>query len=202
MKIKKIALLCQSALVFFISLSTAQAALSPLAVSIIPPVEFPPPSFDVVGARLSILWGEQRAVYGIDVGGLGNISDVSFAGLAVAGGFNYNKGSSTILGLQAAGLANINVNNAHIVGLQVAAGMNSNVAESSLIGLQVALANLSQYTTIGGLQVGIYNTARAVYGLQIGLVNVVDNLHGLQIGLANFNHQGLFAFAPILNVGF
>lgn len=182
--------------------STAHAALSPLALSILPPVEFPPPTFDVAGARLSILWGEQRAVYGIDLGGIGNISDVSFTGIALAGGFNYNKGSATVIGLQAAGVANININSAHIVGLQIAAGMNSNVAESSLIGVQVALANLSQFTTVGGIQLGLYNAARTVYGLQIGLINVVDNLHGLQIGLANFNHQGLFAFAPILNVGF
>lgn len=185
------------------STSFAQAAgLSPLAISIIPPVQFPPSSFDVAGARVSALWGEHRAVYGLDVGALGNITDVSFTGIAVAGGFNYNKGTATVIGLQLAGGANVNVNKARVVGVQAAGLLNQNGAESSVLGVQLALVNNCQYTTVTGVEVGLYNHAQVVNGFQIGLVNIVDSLHGLQIGLANFNHTGVFAFAPILNVGF
>ncbi|MGZ3796156.1 MAG: LA_2272 family surface repeat-containing protein, partial [Pseudobdellovibrionaceae bacterium] len=74
---------------------------------------------------------------------------------------------------------------------------------STVAGIQLALlANLSAFTDIYGLQVGLYNRAKDVYGLQVGLVNVTDNLHGVQIGLINFNHKGPFAMSPILNIGF
>ena len=38
------------------------------AYSIVPPVEFPGHDFDVTGLRASVLWGNQRNVYGIDLG--------------------------------------------------------------------------------------------------------------------------------------
>jgi hypothetical protein len=199
-----------SGAVFFLSLISmiplaprAQAALiSPLGISIIPPVQFPPESFDVVGARVSVLWGKTREVYGLDVGALGNVTDTAFGGIAVAGGFNYNRGTATVIGLQAAGITNINVNKAHVVGVQLAGLVNNNKAESTVVGLQFSLVNASKFTTIWGLQAGLYNTARTVNGFQIGLINRTESLHGIQIGLANFNHTGLFEFAPILNIGF
>jgi hypothetical protein len=180
----------------------AQAAMSPLGLAIIPPVQLPPERFSVTGIRLSALWGEHRDVTGIDLGVLGNITEQSSGGIAVSGLFNWNKGVTNAVGLQAAGLANINVNKATIVGLQIAAGLNSNQAESTLVGFQVALANSSPFTRVYGLQAGAYNSARDVYGFQIGLVNVAQALHGIQVGLLNFNHTGLFSVAPLLNVGF
>jgi hypothetical protein len=180
----------------------ASAAVSPVALSILAPVQLPPESFSVAGARVSALWGDHRDVWGLDVGAIGNITDNSFAGIAVSGVFNYNRGMATVVGLQAAGFGNFNVNKARVVGLQIAAVVNSNRAESSVLGLQLALANLSQHTNIYGLQAGAYNRANEVYGFQFGLINEAENLHGVQVGLLNFNHKGLFAIAPILNIGF
>jgi hypothetical protein len=177
--------------------------LSPLALSIVPPtLEAPGPSFDIVGARVSLLWGDHREVYGFDLGAIGNETIGDFGGIAVSGGFNYNRGTAEVVGLQAAGVTNINMNKAHIYGAQIAGVLNSNLAESTLVGVQLALVNNSPFTTVWGVQAGLYNKALTVNGLQIGLINVADNLHGIQIGLANFNHTGLFAFAPILNIGF
>jgi hypothetical protein len=186
---------------FLVSVSVAQAGVSPLGLAIIPPVELPPQDFTVVGARVSVIYGENYNVYGVDLGSIGNITDQNFVGLGVSGIFNLNKGQTTILGLQAAGLANVNVNKATIVGLQVAA-VNSNQAESSLVGLDLGLVNYAPFTHIMGAQVGVYNRAHVVSGFQIGLINVADNLQGIQIGLANINHQGLFEFSPFLNIGF
>jgi hypothetical protein len=180
----------------------ASAAASPLSVSVFPPVEFPPNDFAVTGARVSLLWGSHRNMYGLDVGVLGNITEQTFTGLGVSGIFNATHGTTTILGLQLAGLTNINTNKTRVYGLQAALGMNYNTAESSIAGLQLALANWSPFTRVYGFQFGIYNKARSVYGLQIGLVNDCEDLHGLQIGLINFNHQGPFVVSPILNVGF
>jgi hypothetical protein len=186
---------------FLTSFTVAQAGVSPLGIAIIPPVELPPQDFTVVGARLSVIYGENYNMYGVDLGAIGNITDQNFVGIGVAGGFNYNKGESTILGLQVAGLANINVNKATIIGAQVAA-FNSNQAESSLVGLDLGLVNYAPFTHIVGVQAGLYNRAHVVSGFQIGLINIADNLQGIQIGLANINHQGLFAFSPFLNIGF
>lgn len=191
-----------SAALILFSLSAAHAAVSPLSVSIVPPVEFPPEDFSITGARLSVLYGHHRNMYGLDLGVLGNITDQDFTGIAVSGVFNNTRGTTNILGLQLAGLTNINTNKTNVYGLQAALGMNYNTAESRVIGLQLSLVNWSPFTTIDGLQLGVYNKARAVYGLQIGLVNDCENLHGIQIGLVNFNHAGPFVVSPILNVGF
>lgn len=181
---------------------SAHAAFSPLSVGIIPPVEFPPSDFTITGARVSLLYGHQRDVYGVDIGGLGNITDLSFVGIGLAGGANITHGSTTILGLQGAGGANINTNKTHVYGVQLALGLNMNTAESSVTGLQMAIANLSEHTSIYGVQAGIYNVAQDVYGFQIGVVNVANALHGIQIGLLNYNKTGTLAVSPILNAGF
>jgi hypothetical protein len=189
------------AAVFFYA-PNAHALFSPLGVAILGPVEFPPPSFSIVGARISAIYGEHRDVFGLDVGAVGNVTDVSFVGLAVAGGFNYNRGVSTAVGLQAAGVTNVNINKARVVGVQLAGIANVNKAESSIVGLSLALGNYGPATTVYGFEVGAYNKAHTVNGFQIGIVNVCDQLRGLQIGLVNFNKTGPLAVAPILNVGF
>jgi hypothetical protein len=186
----------------FLTTLSAQAGVTPLGIAIMPPVELPPQDFTVVGARVSVIYGENYNMYGVDLGAIGNVTDQNFVGIGVSGVFNYNKGESTILGLQAAGITNVNVNKTRIVGLQVAAGLNSNQAESSIVGLELGLVNYAPFTHIMGIQAGLYNRAHVVTGFQIGLINVADNLQGIQIGLANINHQGLFAFSPFLNIGF
>ena len=195
----KIILLAFSFFIF----SFSWAGVSPLAVSLVPPLEFPPADFTVTGARLSVLWGHQRNFYGVDLGLGGNITDLEYKGLAISGLFNNTRGTTTILGLQLAGIANINESKTHVYGLQVALGANYNESESTVSGLQIALlTNLSAFTDIYGAQIGLYNRAKDVYGLQIGLVNVAESLHGIQIGLLNFNHKGTFVVSPILNAGF
>lgn len=193
----------------FLSLSAlisvpAMAAISPIGLSIIAPVQFPTEDVGITGIRANLLWGRHRDVFGLDVGGIGNTTTLNFSGLVQAAGvFNYNVGSSNVLGIQAAGITNINVNKSHIYGVQVALGINNNSAESTLVGLQAAaIANYSPFTKVVGVQVGLYNKARTVYGLQIGLINVTENLHGFQIGLVNVFKNGLFALSPMVNFGF
>lgn len=183
-----------------VSLS-AQGAVTPLSVGLLPPVQFPSEDFTITGVRGSLLWGKHRDVYGLDLGLLGNVTDQAFVGVGLAGIFNATHGNTTILGLQAAGVTNINKNKTDVVGLQFAFGLNLNTATSSVTGLQLALVNQSAFTDIRGFQIGAYNRAQEVYGLQIGLVNFTSNLHGIQIGLLNFNDKGLFKVSPLINVG-
>lgn len=180
----------------------AHAFFSPLSVSVLPPVQFPPSDFSITGVRASVFWGNHRDIYGLDFGLLGNVTQQDFTGLAVSGLTNITHGTTTAIGMQLAGLVNYNTNKTRVYGLQAALGMNYNTAESSVTGLQLALANISPNTDIRGFQFGIYNNARNVAGFQIGLVNFTQNLSGIQIGLLNFNHTGFFKVSPILNVGF
>lgn len=190
---------CLSASVFT---SKANAAMSPVAISILPPIQFPPEDFAITGLRASLLWGHHRNVYGIDFGLLGNMTDQSFVGVGVAGGVNYTTGVTQAIGLQFAGLANVNLGQTSVYGLQLALGMNYNSAASSVSGLSLAIANIGPFTDIYGVQAGVYNRAKDVYGIQFGLVNVADTLHGVQIGLINFHRKGTFVVSPILNAGF
>lgn len=178
------------------------AAVTPLSVAIVPPVQFPSNEYSVTGLRASLGYGHHRDLYGVDLGLVGNITDQSFTGVGVSGIFNTTYGTTNILGLQLAGITNINTNKTSVYGLQAALGMNYNTATSKVVGLQLAAVNQSAFTDIYGLQVGIYNKAKVVYGLQIGVVNVTDNLHGIQIGLINFHHQGMINVSPIINIGF
>ena len=188
--------------VLILGFHQAEAAITPLSVGIAPPVQFPTEEFTVTGLRISALWGHHRDLYGIDVGGIGNITNQTFTGMAISGIFNMTHGTTTILGLQLAGLANINTQKTTVLGLQVALGVNGNDAASSVAGMQIALANIGAFTNIYGAQLGLYNCALDVYGLQIGVVNVADSLHGVQIGLINFNHKGTIGVSPIINIGF
>ncbi len=180
----------------------AYAAFSPIAVSVLPAVQFPPSDFDITGVRLSVLAGKQRSVYGLDFAGVGNITDLDFVGLGVSGIFNWTNGTTNVLGLQLAGLANVNTSHTTVYGLQAAFAVNNNSAEAKVVGLQLAAFNVSPFTKICGFQVGLYNRANDVYGFQIGVINVAKSLHGVQIGLLNFNETGLFYVAPVLNIGF
>jgi hypothetical protein len=192
-------------LVLFVSTFAwnAHAALSPVSLGLVPPVQFPPTDYTITGASVSLLYGEHRDIYGLDIGVLGNITNQTFTGIGISGIFNITHGQATILGLQLAGITNMATQKISVVGLQVAGAVNELTASSTVTGVQLALlANLADHTDIYGFQIGLYNRAQSVYGFQIGLVNVANSLHGIQIGLVNFHTTGLFAVSPIINIGF
>jgi len=159
------------------------ANYTPISLGLVPPAQFPPPRFTVNGLRLTGIYGISRRVRGIDLALLGNSTDEEFAGLAVSGLMNINHGTTKVIGLQLAGLANINK------------------GAGKVYGFQIALANMSKFTDINGVQLGLYNRARNVRGLQIGIINHAASLVGIQIGLANFNEGGPFGVSPIINAG-
>jgi hypothetical protein len=190
-----------AALSILLFTSLSFAAVSPVAVGIYPPVQFPPDDFNVAGVRASVV-GQHRSVYGLDLALIGNTTDLTFVGVGISGIYNHTKGSTYALGTQFAGLGNYNSGKTTVIGLQAALLANVNRAESKVVGLQFSLANIGDHTDIYGVSAGLYNKADEVYGLQIGLINVANNLHGIQIGLINFHNKGLFVMSPIINMGF
>ncbi len=194
-------LISLSGAALLVSPQNAFAGVTPAALGLMPPIQFPPEDFTIVGLRLSMLYGQHQEVYGLDVGLLGNVTTQSFVGLAVAGGFNATKNTARVLGVQLAGGANVNRGKLTVIGLQAALA-NINSGEASIVGVQFGAVNLSGHTKVYGLQAGVYNVAQEVYGFQIGLINQTESLHGLQIGLLNFYHKGTVGVSPILNMGF
>jgi hypothetical protein len=174
--------------------TTGFAAVTPLSLGVAPPVQLPPQQYTITGARISLLYGNHSNVYGLDLGVVGNITQQNFVGIGLAGIFNATHGQTRV--------TNVNTYKIAIYGLQLALFANYNKGEAELFGLQVAAANVSEFTTVYGLQAGLFNKAKAVYGFQIGIVNMASSLHGVQIGLLNFNDTGLFKVSPFLNVGF
>ena len=63
-------------------------ATSPFALSFAPKFEAPSESWDVVFLRLNLLVGSHRAVYALDLGGIGNFADYKMDGIGIAGLFN------------------------------------------------------------------------------------------------------------------
>jgi hypothetical protein len=123
---------------------------SPIEIALFPPLQFPSRDFSVNGLRLSV-FGINRSLSGLDLGILGNVTDQSFKGVAIAGLFNYNRVSAEIIGIQVAGIANING------------------TASKLYGLQLGLYN--RVSVVYGLQIGLINVTHELHGIQIGLIN-------------------------------
>jgi hypothetical protein len=128
--------------------------VTPIEVGLFPPLQLPNTEYGVAGLRLSVV-GKSRTVHGLDLALLGNMTDVENKGIAIAGLFNYNHGSATVIGLQLAGIANLNEGHSEVYGVQLAA--------------------YNRAGTVYGLQLGLINVAETLHGVQIGLFNINKN---------------------------
>lgn len=180
----------------------ARAASSPMSLAIVPGIQYPADDYIIRGLRIGVLWGNQTEVYGLDIGGIGNVTQTAFGGSAIAGLFNLNKGSSDVYGVQFAGLGNFNMGSTTVHGVMASLLLNYTASDAAISGIAIAPLNIAPSGKIYGAQLGIFNKADEVFGLQIGLINVAKTLHGVQIGFLNFHEAGIFQVSPILNIGF
>lgn len=153
-----------------VSSSRAMAAgsdVTPIEVGLFPPLQLPGTDYAVKGLRLAGV-GVNRTFAGLDLGILGNVTDVEFSGIAISGLFNLNRGTSTVYGLQLAGIANLDLGSSEVYGLQ--------------------LAGYNYAGKVHGLQIGLINVANELHGVQIGLFNINHNgpFHGSPIINAAF----------------
>ena len=155
-------------------------ATSPMAVSFAPKFEAPSETWDVVMFRLNLLVGRHRAVYALDVGALGNLTDYKMDGIGIAGLFNSVGESDGALNV--AGIFNF-----------VAFDFN---------GCQISGFYSCTEGTHRGLQIGLANYAGDLVGVQIGVANTAERLNGVQIGIVNYNMSSRFSVLPIANASF
>ncbi len=162
----------------------------PLQLSLVTPAQIVPKEDGVCGIRLDLLWGNNKSVWGLDLGltnGAGGLRGIEVGGLV-----NVLKGleeapPAQSWGVQVAGLVNSNTKTPFI-GFQMA-GLVNDHDEGIFTGIQVAgLANDNDKTSFGGLQIALFsnqNYQSEVTGVQLALFNQARQLNGLQLGLAN-----------------
>ena len=166
----------------------------PFGFAVMPKVETPDESWDVVVFRLNLFVGKHRCVYGLDLGILGGMAEQEMGGLAISGLFNdigMSEGALQIAGI-------LNHADWNFSGLQLAAGFCW--TEGAFSGLEIALAN--KVGRLSGVQIGAFNFAEKGSGLQIGAVNFSEQLEGFQIGVLNINRDSSVPIMPILNFAF
>jgi len=137
----------------------AGAQTKPFQLALVSPVQLVPPEQSISGLRLSLIYGENRDVTGLDIGLAGRTT-------------------GDFLGVQ---VSVVSLVDGECVGWQHG-GFYSRVA-GTLTGAQSAFVTQAHDAT--GIQWGFVNLAGEMTGLQIGFFNQAQRLHGLQLGLLN-----------------
>lgn len=198
---------------------------TPVAIGIATPVQLPwgINRWDVFGLDVNLFYSDAPKMYGVDVGGLAELTRDTAMGLLVGGlanvafedvyglratlGFNYCEKGIYGADVGLAGFRDsvhgldvelLGAYQRAICGMQVTGLANISAEES--YGLNVAgLANLAK--TAYGLQLAIlFNYTQELHGAQISLINYTEDCpSGFQIGLVNIILQNRLKFLPIVN---
>lgn len=148
----------------------------PFQVSLVAPIQAFPEEDGVNGVRLSLLYGKNSTLTGLDVGLVSHTTQ-EFLGFQIG-----------LVGLAEGTFTGVQDN------------FLVNRVEGSFEGLQWGLVN-SADAGRGG-QVGMVNHSVNYRGLQFGIVNYAETIDGLQIGLLNIiKHGGRFPAMILVNWG-
>jgi len=168
---------------------------SPVGLALLEQAQYPQPNIDILGMRLSIIYGRNANVQGLDIGAFGSGVEGNLFGLQTSGVLNDIGTSSG--SMQIAGIVNVCAEDFY--GCQISGIANSTA--QSLYGGQVSVFNMTQ--TMYGTQIGVISKCSETQGLQIGLINIAERANGLvQIGLINVIKSNKNQFFPIINLGF
>lgn len=188
-------------------------------LSVCSPGELPGPSSVIHGGRLSLVYGECRELYGLDISMSGYVRE-RMDGLQIGFVFNYvdsaagaqfgfaNVVEHEFYGLQdgawnhadfLAGMQRGAVNTAgYVDGAQFASVLNW---AGELYGYQSSM--YWNHAVVGvGMQFGLVNCAGYFAGMQVGLFNWANDLDGLQLGFVNVVANQSVPVLPFINVGF
>lgn len=187
---------------------------TPFQLTFYVPLQLFPTNWDVHGIRANLIMGGNKNVYGLDMGGIIQVTDGTGAGIQIAHMLSL---TSTFSGLQ---LGFVNIVEKKLTGMQIGF---SNEAEN-MSGIQISVMGngfifqptgedikgiqLSGFAnvvanSVKGVQIGIlYNEAEEVNGIQIGLVNYARRMTGVQIGIVNIIKASRWPFVPLINLYF
>ncbi len=148
MSAKLKAIVALSILTLMLAMPSAVAADKPIQLALLNPVQLIPEENSISGLRLSLLYGRNVSVTGVDLG------LVNHTTTGITTGFQW--------GL--VGLADHD-----FVGWQNNA---VNIVKHRFEGFQWGFVNVAEHAS--GFQLGFVNYARSMNGLQIGLVNIIE----------------------------
>jgi hypothetical protein len=129
------------------SLGEVRAQSKPISLGLVTPIQIVPKEESVSGFRLSLLYGQNASVTGLDLGLINHTT------------------SGTSVGFQ---WGMVNLNDANFNGWQASW---VNILRGRCEGLQSGLYNQSSH--MSGLQFGLVNNSETLYGIQIGLLNII-----------------------------
>jgi hypothetical protein len=144
---KKLNLLSFIIILMLIPVSKGYSQESPIQLALVNPVQLVPESNSITGLRLSLIYGKNAAVSGLDWG-LVNITTSNQIGIQW-GVYGSTEGSFT--------------------GWQ---GNWVSVTRGNFTGLQSGIVTYNA-TKMNGLQFAIVNYAATLNGLQLGLINII-----------------------------
>jgi hypothetical protein len=147
MQKRVVTLLVLTVVAFGLFGTPAKADEKPIQLALFTPVQIFPESTPITGVRLSLIYGSNVKMSGLDVGLVNHIGEESSVG-AQFGVVGIADGDYT-------GWQNNWVN----------------ICKEDFEGFQYGVVNSSYHAS--GLQLGVYNYARTLNGLQIGLINVI-----------------------------
>ena len=197
-KREKLGILSLLLCVLFSISSLAESAFNsvpmPIGLGIVEEVQFPNVDSDIMGLRLSLIYGRNANVSWLDFGVLGCRADGSLFGLQLSAIFNSI--GSAYGALQISGI----VNNCQedYYGIQLASIANR--TEGNVSGVQLALFNMSN--DLSGTQIGVFNQAENAFGIQIGVINMANDMKGIQLGVFNVIKSSSLPCMLIINASF
>ena len=167
----------------------ADVAIAEPAAGQIALVARAPDTPDVDGIRLSIIYGKNSTMSGLDLGFFSMSESKSLSGAAFV--FGVHRLTGGMDGGAAFSLVNLHKGND--------SGLNAafvNMVESADSAVELGFVNIASGTTlvdIGALNVADRSTA------QFGLVNVAKRIDGFQLGFINVAENGFFKVFPFFN---
>ena len=148
----------------------------PVQVALFFPVQVFPETAAIRGVRISLIYGKNTDVTGLDIG---LVSHTTRSFLGVQFGF--------------VGVAEGDFTGAQLNGVV-------NFSRGTFQGLQWGTVNSVEEGR--GLQFSGVSVARQFRGLQIGIVNYAESLDGVQLGIVNIiKRGGAFPVLPLVNWG-
>ena len=158
--------------------------------------------WDVFGFDFNVFLSQAPLCYGLQIGGIGNMTSRDLTGFGVGGLFNWANGN--VYGCRAT--LGLNYNDGKTYGLEIGSvGYHKDVIgcdielacciQENVTGFNASLLGSYSVNESCGCTIGALNIADKAYGAQVALAyNQADELHGCQIGLVNYCRECPWGF--------
>ncbi len=149
--------------------------MTPIQFSFFAPLQIFSENHKIFGLRLTLPYGVNRSLYGLDIGLVNKLDTLYGLGVSAL----YSVHTKEMYGVNIAGMLNLSTGN-HI-GFSMAGIYNE---AKKVEGIQIA---------------ALHNQAKTLNGVQISLFNYCHKMNGVQIGLLNYCKDQPFRYTLLFN---